>query len=442
VSYPRRFVARDGRHSFTAAQRGYLVDGFPSGNVVAYRVQDGVPTRIVQVLAQPAGGGYRAAFAGSSREATYYVSAVESLLAPSIAPARPVTDITSGQATYLMISHPDFIAGLAPLVQAREAEGMTVRVVDVEDVYAHYSGGVFDPQAIAEYIAHAATNMGTEYVLLAGGDTYDYRNYQGSGSMSFIPTLYAETGDIVAVAPVDPLFGDVDGDRVPDLALGRFPVRTSAELDTLVAKTLAYNSKDYGRTALLAADKLDLQASFTGISDGFLAQLPEGWTSQRAYLDQLPLADARAAVQDRINAGVALTSYVGHSSYTDWSFSGLFKVADARALTNAGRPTVVVQWGCWNSYYVLPNYNTLGHQLLVAGDRGAAAVLGAATLTETTSDRALGDLVTPYLAQPGMSIGQALYLAKAQLGITQPDRVDVLLGWTLLGDPTLMVDRP
>ena len=46
------------------------------------------------------------------------------------------------------------------------------------------------------------------------------------------------------------MYADADNDGVPDLAIGRFPVRTTAELDTLVAKTLAYAAKSYGRTAV------------------------------------------------------------------------------------------------------------------------------------------------------------------------------------------------
>ncbi len=63
----------------------------------------------------------------------------------------------------------------------------------MEDVYAQYSGGVFDAQAIREYIHYALNNMGVQYVMLAGGDTKDSARLQGAGSISFIPSLYAET---------------------------------------------------------------------------------------------------------------------------------------------------------------------------------------------------------------------------------------------------------
>jgi len=77
---------------------------------------------------------------------------------------------------------------------------------------------------------------------------------------------------------------------------------------------------------------------------------------------------------------------------------------------------------------------------LFSGDRGAAAVLGGTTLTDSRSERRLGELLTPRLVTPGMSIGQALQDAKSELAATHPELLDVLLGWTLMGDPELVLE--
>jgi hypothetical protein len=144
---------------------------------------------------------------------------------------------------------------------------------------------------------------------------------------------------------------------------------------------------------------------------------------------------------DAMNGGVALASYIGHSGPTLWSFQGLFTSGDAQALANAGKPMVVAQWGCWTTYYVTPSVNTLGHKLMLSGPQGAAAVLGATTLTKSSSEEKLGQLMMPLLTQPGMTLGDAMQAAKMQMAATQPELADVLLGWTLLGDPTLVVQR-
>jgi hypothetical protein len=441
ITYPRAFVARDGVLAFEAKAAVFEVTNLPSSDVVVYQIRNGKTTLLSRAEVTEANGTYTARFPGSSKSALYVVSTADALLKPVLQPSRPQADITGGTADFLVIAHPDFLAGIQPLVDAREAQGFSTRVVNVEDVYAQFGYSIFDPQAIRDYIAYAVPNMGVRWVLLVGGDTYDYRNYLNSGSISFIPTLYIATDALVQFAPSDPLFADIDGDLVPDVALGRFPVRTAAELETLVNKTLAYDSKDYGQTAVFAADAGADGAWFREDSEAFAAGLPEGWSVERAYLDDVGVAAARAALINAINSGVALTSFVGHSSADRWTFSGLFFSSDAAALTNAGRPTVVNQWGCWNTYFVSPAYNTLGHRFLLSGDRGAVVVMGASTLTASSSEAVLGQHMMPLLTQPGMTIGEAMQQAKAEMAAVSKAQRDVLLGWTILGDPTLVIDR-
>ncbi len=443
VTYPRALAARDGRLTFSSAGRFFRVTGLPSPDVVVYRAEGSSLARLAKTEVAADGGGYAVSFGGSGKTATYLVAAAGAFHTPGMAAVRDGAAATAaGEARYLIVSHPAFLDSLGPLVAARTAQGLSVRVVNVDDVYARFGHGVFDAQAIRDYVAWAAANLGTEYVLLVGGDTYDYRNFLGSGSISFIPSLYGVTGPFVRYAPADSLYADLDGDGVQDLAIGRFPVRTAAELDSVVAKTLAYETKGYPRTAVFAADEFDAagNVSFSDISDRFVARLPGGWTADIAYIDALGTGGARGALLEAIARGTALTSYIGHSGSTLWSFSGLFTAADAAALTNAGRPTVVSQWGCWNTYYVVPTYNTMAHKLLLSGDRGAAAVMGASTLTQVESDEAFGALLAPLLVQHGTTLGQAIVAAKRQLAASQPGLADVLLGWTLLGDPALAVE--
>jgi len=279
-----------------------------------------------------------------------------------------------------------------------------------------------------------------QYVLLVGGDTYDYRNYLGRNSISFIPSLYVTTGQTAKFVPVDPLYADVDGDNVPDLAIGRFPVRTRAELDLMVNKTLAYAAKAYRRTAVFASDKNDGIESYKAISNNMAAGLPAGWTAESIHLDDVSVAVAQSQLIAAMNRGTALVTFTGHSGPVSWTFSNLFANQNAAALTNVGKPFVVVQWGCWNTFYVDPVNNYLVQSFLFSGDRGAAAVFGAVTLVDSDSEAKLGQLLTPRLTVPGMPMGQALLDAKRELAKTHPELLDVMLGWTLMGDPALVIE--
>jgi hypothetical protein len=225
------------------------------------------------------------------------------------------------------------------------------------------------------------------------------------------------------------------------LPIGRLPVRTGAELDTLISKILQYAQHRLGRTVALAADREgDGAVSFAVASEHFFAALGEDWQPERAYLDQLSVSEARTQLLRSINEGAALTTFVGHSGPTLWTFSGLLNSNDVASLTNSGAPTVVVQWGCWNTYYAEPRANTLAHRFLLSGDQGAAAVLGSATLLETSSADALSERLAPLIAKPGESLCEAITAAKKDLARTHPELLDALLGWTLLGDPAMVIE--
>lgn len=453
VTYPRAFAAQSGALSFRGASGRFEVTGLPDANVVAYRKDaSGTLTRLASVaVAAGSGGGFTAVLPGAPGEADYAVASASALLpARAIRASRLAADLRTGPASYLILAHSSFVDGIQPLAAAHAAEGMTVKVVDVQDVYAGFRSGVVDAEAIREYIAFAAQSMGTRYVLLVGGDTFDYLDDLGFGAVSFVPSLYRETGPIIRWAPSDSAYADIDHDGLQDLAIGRLPVRTARELSDVVTKTLQYAAKGYASKGLFAADYTDPKANepYRYASDRLVGNLPALWEVERVNLDEKPLADARAALFGGLADGAALTSYVGHSGIASWG-SGmrpmsqhLLTVGDIASLGNAGSPTVVSQLGCWNNYYVSPSTESLGAKLMLAGEQGAAAVLGSVALTEDINGNRFGLALTRRLALSGKRLGDAVAEAKRAFSEeSQPDSDlrDVLLGWTLLGDPALQV---
>ena len=85
-----------------------------------------------------------------------------------------------------------------------------------------------------------------------------------------------------------------------------------------------------------------------------------GWTVNTVHAD-LGLGEAKTTLVGYMNESAALVSYVGHSSQYEWNTwdAPLFRFGDAQMLANSGKPMVVAQYGCWNSYYLTPWYNTL-----------------------------------------------------------------------------------
>jgi hypothetical protein len=458
ATYAREFVAVDGALTFESAGDKFEIRGLPNDQIAAYRsLSDGTLQRLTAVDVARGSGGYSATFAGTADAARYHVAAAGALKTPGLAAPPIAEDITTGDAQYLVIAHPDFIGtgALENLVQTRSAQ-YAVRVVGTDQIEAQFGFGVFGAEAIHDYVKYAIQNLGTEMVHLIGGDTYDYQDYLGRKAVSFVPSLYVATGAYVNFSPADPKYADVDGDNVPDAAIGRTPARNEAELWELMDKTLAFTNKDYGRSAVFAADRFDFsnQYSFTADAESMVDALPEAWQQgdlTKVYLDNYadpetgavdPFAaqEARDTLVAAMNEGTALTALIGHSGYTHFTFDDLLDTTDLAQLVNYGRPTVITQWGCWNTYFVQPTENTMAHVALLSGQQGAAAVLGASTLTQASHERALALELYPRMLTPGTTIGQAVLEAKQALAEVSPGFLDVLLGWQYLGDPALSME--
>lgn len=434
INYPRAYLARDGQLDFDASGGTISASGFPGSEIIVYRVLGETPVRLTNTTVAQIGSTYTVSFSATQDQAHYWVVSSDRFLKPVVEPGPQTPDLIIGKVDYMMISHPDFINGLEPLVNARQAQGYSVQVMDVKEIYNQYSNGIIDPQAIRKFIAFAKEKLGTQYVLLVGGDSYDYHNNLGMGNMSFIPTLYAPTDSLTFFSPADPLYADTNGDTIPDLALGRLPVRNTSQLAAIIQKTLAYEQKTYTNTSVFSSD-----LAFSSYSNAWAASIPEDWNKQFANLDQSPVDVAKSTLVSGINNGTALVSYFGHSTASSWTSKGLFTVQDIPNLGNHGKPFVVTQFGCWNSYFVNPNQDSLGQQFLFAEDRGASAVLGSSTNNFLHSQNFLGQFLFPKLTTPGTTIGQALLSVKQYMGANLSYFPEIQLGWTILGDPTLVI---
>jgi subtilisin-like proprotein convertase family protein len=361
--------------------------------------------------------------------AHYWLGEPTALAAPRVDTLVEVAPLLQGQADYLVITHALFEPYLAPLVARQQARGLSVRVVDVAQVYAQFNDHVPEAEAIQRFIDKAVAQLGAQYVLLVGADSYDYKNFLGTGSVSLVPTRYGAYGDIVRYAPADGLYVDRDEDGAPEAAIGRLPVRSVVELQSLLAKLVAAAAP---KRALLVSPADESDAPFRAVHEGFAARWPAGWTLDRAYVDDLGLDSTRAALGNALNQRLGVLSFVGHSAPTTWSFDPVLSTADLVGRT--GLADLVVQWGCWNSYFVAPTANTLAHGFLLTPGSGAAAVIGVTSLTDLKSHEALGNLLHPELAA-GARIGDALRLAKMQLAAQGERYRDILIAATLLGDP-------
>ena len=466
LTVPRRLWATDGRLQLSSPDAGFEVRGI-GGPAVAYGLNG---EQLVQLRVRQTADGVTFAgvgldgeglFAdgfegpGASRKADsgedvyYWVSQVDRLLTPDVHPVAPVAP-QPVEADYLIIAHPMFAGqALNRYVEDRIAAGWTPLVATVDGIYERHGHGMALPEAIRSYIAEAVA-QGVTHVLLVGGDSYDYHDYRGTGSISFIPTMYAGTFDIIAHTPSDGLLGDVDGDEVADVAIGRWPVRTQADLQHMINKVAAFERRLAAeRSLLLIADDRDPGADFTSQTEVLSAML--GWAdAERVYLDQInaegPPGGTRQHARDRIvaslNQGRTLTVYSGHGAPQLWAFGATGSILNASVagqLGNGAAPSLFLPLTCYTSYWVEPDTQTLAQSLVNNGPRGAVALTGAATLSLYSSNFDMAAGIVTRLQQ-GLTLGEAVLRSRQDLAIELESQRDVIINWALLGDPTLRID--
>ena len=454
VRYPSQTQAIDDRvDGYFAPRQVVKVSGFSSDDIMVYAIDNSGTAKIVsKSLAAGAGALKFKTGTDGARYIAVGKTGYKSVNAIELPPV--LTDISSGQAEYLIITHSDFVGPDLEIFAAMRAGTYSVKVVDVEQVYMQYGDEIVpSADAISNYIKFAHQNLGTEFVLFVGGDTYDYKNYV-SASKSFIPTQYVTTyGDGLTIrqAPSDAKYGDIDDDGVPDIAVGRFPVRTQAELSNIIEKINDYQARiGYSGRIVMVADQADSGngVSFTRDAITLVDTIPGDWAGSiredyRALPDLDGAVTAKSKLFAAVDAGVSVTAYIGHSSQARWSRTSpaLLMAGEIASFNNIDKPTVVTQWGCWNTYFVHPSGNSMAELFLNPGLNGAATVLGASTLTSAADEYLLASELNKVMYAEGEPIGRAVIKAKKALALINPKASDVLLGWQILGDPALVINH-
>ena len=450
VTYPRTTEMVDGylQGWFDAPQA--LISNVSQARV--YRLDDNGDIRRIIGTARSAQG---VAFSTQGQAGNYIVVSDEQdnsgFRVPTVRALEATQDISSGRAEYLIIAHPSLMGDeLSELVTLR-SENYLVKVVDINQVYAQYGNHNFGDLAIEAYVRHAVANMDTRFVVLVGNDSFDYKNYI-SDSKSLIPTKYVETllsGLKVSQTPSDASYGDVNSDGVPDVAVGRIGARTKTELGYVINKIKAYQAREgYVGRILMVTDKDDLATgvNFSADAEDLIEAMPSDWRGAlRNDFRAFPEIDGHQAAHDKVinimNAGVSVVEYIGHSSQFSWAFTSppMLQLSEIPGLTNVGKPALVVQWGCFNTYYVDPNGTSMGDRFMLDGEHGAVSVLGASSLTTAEGERGLGVELNKLMFIDGMTIGDALISAKQALA-EKGDHRDIQLAWQILGDPALVIN--
>ncbi|MBX3282447.1 MAG: hypothetical protein KF756_08220 [Acidobacteria bacterium] len=439
ISYPRNYLAVNGKTEFyTHNYKRSTVRGFPTSSVRLFDVTNEAGVAEYSNLNVSAGSNGFDLKLPASRGRVFYAIDSASVETPFSVTSNFPSDLrnTTNAAELVIIYYRPYEQQATSWATLRQSQGITVKLVDADDIYDEFSFGLKNWEAINSFFRFAKQNWASppNYALILGNASENPKDYdlspEDQGYNNDIPTrivntVYTETGS-------DEAMGDFDEDGLSELAIGRIPGKAPEDIQAALDKTIVWENgvRDLSRGTLFAYDLPD-GYDFQAMSGRIKNKLPSGTAA-----DMVGRGDpnAHATLMTSMNTGKYLVNYAGHGTIGIWASSSFFGSADVPNLTNSTAPSTYTLLTCLNGYFLNLYGYSLSENLLEWPDRGAVAVW--ASTGKTTPD-VQEIMASRFYLKTGdgsiLRIGDLILDAKQVL----PNAHDVRVSWALLGDPML-----
>lgn len=362
-------------------------------------------------------------------------------------------------------------------------DSLRVRIVPADEIFNEFSSGTPDATAYRRYMKMLYDRAETEedlpkYLLLFGDGAWDNRmriaTWAGYSPDDFLlcfesENSFSETDCYVS----DDYFCLLDdGEMIqeayqtnkytyrgkPDVAVGRFPVRTEEQAKVMVDKVMAYvENKDAGawqNTIVMMGDdgngNIHMQQS-NRIATTIENNLP-GFDVRRIMWDAYmrtatstghSYPDATRLIKQYMTHGALIMNYSGHGSPNSISHEQVLKLADFENTTSTKLPLWLTA-----SCDIMPfdgQEDNIGEVALFNPKGGALAFYGTTRTVYSTQNELMNAAFMNRVLNIGggnNTIGEAARLAKCDLVNKSSDLSANKLQYSLLGDPALRLILP
>jgi len=390
-------------------------------------------------------------------------------------------------ADMVVITHEDFLSinpvtgkdegPLARFVSLRQNanvnDTLKVEVVKIQDVFDEFSGGLYDPVAIRDFLKYAYEKWPRRplYVMLVGDGDYDPKNLISKTAKNWIPTYHTEefnTGEYdIRNRVADSQFTYVAGDdQTMDMAIGRIPARSLADVEAYVDKLTRYETQPafgaWRNTAVMVADDEYAQGAVPSSGETFhitdtetlvgfstppffdvkKIYLTEFAAVQSASISGIRKPTATDALLRLVNNGALLINYTGHGNPEVWAHERVLNLAsDFERIQNGDKQALWVAATCTFGKYDMPDRQSFAEQLVLAPRRGAIAALATSRDVFSSLNARLNQVYYDFLFESKNHVtarlGAAMMWARLQTGAIENDEK-----FHVLGDPSLRLAMP
>ena len=333
---------------------------------------------------------------------------------------------TRGSGNYLIIVASAYETAISSFATAKAAQGFEV--------------STWVPTSASNTVIknHIQSLWGTgdapDYVLLVG-DTNTIPHWTGGGD-------YSPATDLP--------YACMDGasDWYPDIAIGRFPVRSTSDVADVVNKTLyieggSFSDPDYLLRAVFMASNDNYTVS-EGTHNWVISNYmdPNGFTSDKLYCHTYSATTQQ--VRNAFNNGRIYGIYSGHGGEYSWADGPPFSQSDVNNLTNTDMYPLVCSFACVTGTYTATECFT--ETWILAPEKGAAAIYGASESSYWDEDDYLERMLFGTIYDDGTrevspAWQGALVKYLAHFGATGFTRMYFEM-YNLMGDPSLYLPLP
>ncbi|NLJ82723.1 MAG: type IX secretion system sortase PorU, partial [Bacteroidales bacterium] len=376
-------------------------------------------------------------------------------------------------ADFVIITHPDFLTYANQLADFRKSnDNMTTLVVTTQQIYNEFSSGAQDISAIRNYLKMLYDRNTVNYpnnVLLFGKPSYDFRNITKTNS-NFIPN-YQGTEAFFATGclSTDDFFvklDDGEGERnygSMDMGLGRLPVSTKNQAQIVVQKIINYgaqkslatssnevsNFADWRNVITVSADD-DADGDHIVNAENIAHVVHQNFpviNIEKIYLDAYKkistsqgqrYPDANIAMNQRVNKGTLMFTYMGHGGNNGWAHERYLKLSDIHSWTNKYALPLFYAGSCSFGAYDKTSSISPSEEMLVKSDGGGIAIISATRDSYPTSNENFGKKLHYYAFQKvnnkHRTLGQVFSDSKNESGNVEM--------YVMIGDPSLTLAYP
>ena len=294
--------------------------------------------------------------------------------------------LVAGQAQLLVLADESFLNALAPLKAHKDYTAMPTYVQSWQQLdAAFYAQGRDQAERVKRGIASYEQYYGTRYVMLVGdtnrfpvrytmtdrGEATAYNRAYYSADF-YYADLYEPGGAFETWdSNGNGYFGEIHGETItgtlnidqvdlnPDVAVGRVPASTVAQVTTYVNKVINYEFNVYkaawATRALSVATTSWLTNACQTKQDVIVDSL-SGYTNYRLYQSGNPCfatdPPSSANINAKLNVGVRFLNYVGHGGTWGLAIPGdAYDQSDLAGLTNGNTLPIAFAVACDTAQY-------------------------------------------------------------------------------------------